>query len=224
MIRRRSLVPAIAWSALTAGLQKPEACLGRKMRLALRGGDHSGRIDGKARLRPVGLEAREHLLFLAAPKHGYAEVIDVNDLGSANHLADDGGIGGEICREVGYPGPGQALDHSADRGEVELPERHGHGSEDVVVTVLGATEGRPQSALSANIGARLNDLVGGGPNASKAHRLDDAVGGAAFDVALPSPGLSKALLDQGGCLSPGLEQIVNWLSQRLARAEAVDLR
>jgi hypothetical protein len=90
--------------------------------------------------------------------------------------------------------------------------------------MLGTAEGLLQSSLGANIGAHLNDLVGGGPNASKPDRFNDAVGGAAFDVALPSPGLSKALLDQGGCLSPGLEQIVNWLSKRVARAEAVDLR
>jgi hypothetical protein len=62
---------------------------------------------------------------------------------------------------------------------------------------ISTAEGLPQSSLSANIGARLNDLVGRRPNACKPHRFNDAVGGATFDVALPSLGLSKALLDQG---------------------------
>ena len=140
------------------------------------------------------------------------------------NVAHKFGIGGEISGQVCLAGAAQTLDHAADRREIELPERHGHRPEDVIIAVLGAIERLLKPLFVGDVGPSLDNLFRRGQNAFQPYGLDDAVGGAPFDVALPRPAVPKTLLDQGRRLPSGLEQLVNGSSQRLRLAPAIDLR
>jgi hypothetical protein len=157
------------------------------------------------------------------PEHRYAEIVDVDDLRRTDHVTHEIRVGGEVCREIGFARAEQPLDHSADRGEIELPERHRHSSEDIVVSVFGATEGLFQSLLEADVGTRFNDLVRSLQSARQPYRRDNAVGRAALYVALPSAGLSKALLDQRPRFASGLEQVVYLSAQGVRLTPAINL-
>ena len=210
-------------NVIFAPIDRRETGLGSEMGFALHGGDHGSGIDGEARLGPIRFEARQHLLLVTSPEHGHAEIVDVDHLGGADQLAHKFGIGGEISGQVSLAGAAQPLNHAADRGEIELPERHRHRSEDIVIAVLGATERLLQPLFVGDVGPCLDNLVRGGQNAFQPYGLDDAIGRAPFNVALPMPGCAKALLDQGHRLPSSLEQIMNRFSHRLRLAPAVDL-
>jgi hypothetical protein len=193
------------------------------MGLTLHGGDHSGGVDGKTRLGPVRFEAGKHLFLLASPEHRHTQIIDVDHLGRTDQLAYKFGISGEIRGKVCLATAAQPLDHAADRRKIELPERHGHRSEDIGIAVLGATERLLQTFLVGDVGPCFGNLIRRGQNAFQPHGLDDAIGGARFDVPLPIPGRAKALLDQGRGFPSGFEQIMNRPTQRFRMAEAIDL-
>jgi hypothetical protein len=179
-----------------APVDRQETRLSGKMGFALHGGDHGGGVDGKTRLWPVGLKACQHLVLLASPEHGHAEIVDVDHLSRTDQLAHNFAICGEISGQVCLAGAAQPLNHAANRCEIELPERYGHCAEDIGIAVLRTTARLLQPLFVGDVGPCLDNLVRRGQNAFQPNGLDDAIGGAPFDVTLPIPECAKALLDQ----------------------------
>ena len=114
--------------------------LSREVLIALNGGQNRLDIVLKAFIRPERHNAREELLLAALPEQRDGVVIDVHDTGGLHELTDKSRVLSEVAPEIDDTGIANSAQHLSAARVVDLPKRHRHGLEEILIALLAVSQ------------------------------------------------------------------------------------
>ena len=122
--------------------------LGREVLIALNGGEDRLDIVLKAFIRPERHNVPEELLLAALPEQRDGVVIDVHDTGGLHERTDKSRVLSEVAPEIDDTGIANSAQHLSAARVVDLPERHRHGLEKILIASLAVVAMPARSACA----------------------------------------------------------------------------